>query len=131
RLAGVASACIDVSDGLLADLGHVLRASGVGARVDVDRLPASAELLDTLDVEQRRSAQASGGDDYELCFTAQHGSAERVREIAAAADVAVTRVGVVEAGAGVLVVDGDGRKWVAGRAGYQHFGVDGSRHELS
>src|SRR5690606_6797410 len=70
-LAAVAHACVDVSDGLLADLGHICAASGVGATIAVDDLPAS-EALRVLDGdgEQRRRWQASGGDDYELCFTA-------------------------------------------------------------
>ncbi len=67
-LAGYASACIDISDGLLADLGHVLKASGCGARIELAQLPY-ADLLADLDEKSRWNCQLSGGDDYELLFT--------------------------------------------------------------
>ena len=69
RLPGLASACIDLSDGLLADLAHVCHRSGVGAEVELPALPASAGLLQ-LEPATRWPLQACGGDDYELCFTA-------------------------------------------------------------
>ncbi|MDB6163988.1 MAG: thiL, partial [Xanthomonadaceae bacterium] len=81
-LARIAHACIDISDGLLADLGHLCSAGDVAARFDVDALPASATLRALFTDETRRLLQGTGGDDYELCFTAA--SAQR----AAIADLA-------------------------------------------
>src|SRR5690606_21735958 len=81
-LAGVASAAIDISDGVLADLGHVGHASGVGARIELDMLPASDALRDAFDAKARRVLQATGGDDYELCFTVAPGQRSDVMSIA-------------------------------------------------
>ena len=69
-LVGVATAAIDVSDGLFADLGRLLTASGVGAEIDIGQLPISAALAENFAVERQRSFALGGGDDYELCFTA-------------------------------------------------------------
>lgn len=119
-LAGLAHACIDVSDGLLADLGHVAGASRVAMDVEVDRLPASAALAG-LDAEARRIAQATGGDDYELAFTAPADAAPAVEEAARAAGTPVTRIGRVRAGGGVQAVTYDARPWNPPRAGHVHF----------
>src|SRR3546814_15477393 len=92
-LAGLASARVDVSDGLLADLGHVCAARGVGAEIDLDALPASAALA-AFDPDQRHVLQCSGGDAYELTFTATR---ERARESVGSgkrAAVSVTASGV-------------------------------------
>lgn len=121
-LAGVASACIDVSDGLLADLGHLATASGVAARINVDILPASPALAALeLDHGLRRVLQATGGDDYELCFTAPPRQRDAVAAAAAVAGVAVARIGSVHAGSGVQAVDAAGAPWAPPRAGYVHF----------
>lgn len=124
-LGGLADACIDLSDGLLADLGHVCVASGVGARIDVDALPGSPALEGACpDREARRALQAGGGDDYELCFTAAAARRELVAHAAAAAGVPVVRIGSIVAGEGVLAFDAQGMPWQAARAGYAHFGED-------
>ncbi len=121
-LAGIAAAGIDVSDGLLADLEHVAFASGLGIEVDAGSLPVSAALA-ALDVPagQRREWQASGGDDYELCFSAAPADAPRVEAAARGAGVAVTRIGRMVAGAGVRAMV-EGREWRPGQSGYRHFG---------
>lgn len=122
RLAGIAHACIDISDGLLADLGHVCRASRVGAQIDVDALPASEALLQTFDIETRRELQTAGGDDYELCFTAPKTARLAVQDAMHASDLPVTRLGRITGDAGKLVLrDGDGIEWLSPRAGYVHF----------
>ena len=122
-LAGVATACIDVSDGLVADLGHICAASGVGVRLDVDVLPGSGLLRGHVPAEALRTLQATGGDDYELCFTLPAGSAATAAAAsdAAATGVEVTRVGVVVEGQGVEAFDRDGRPWRPTSAGHQHF----------
>ncbi|HTL14387.1 MAG TPA: AIR synthase-related protein, partial [Thermomonas sp.] len=121
-LRGVASDCIDVSDGLLADLGHLCAASGVGAEVEIDALPASEALRAAFDGDARRALQAAGGDDYELCFTAPAAARGAVEAAAAAASTRVTRIGRIVAAPGVQARDAAGAPWRAGRAGYQHFG---------
>jgi thiamine-monophosphate kinase len=120
-LRGIASACIDVSDGLLADLGHACVASGAGAELDADALPMSSALTAAFDRATCRDLALAGGDDYELCFTAP---AERQTEIAAAlaqAGCRATRVGRIVAGSGVRALDAAGNPIAPGRAGWEHF----------
>jgi thiamine-monophosphate kinase len=120
-LRGIASACIDVSDGLLADLGHVCRASGVATELDADALPVSAELRAQFDEAACLGFAMTGGDDYELCFTAP---AERESEIAAALAHAGCRtacIGRVVAGSGVRVLDANGGRIDTPYAGWEHF----------
>ncbi|HEY0504357.1 MAG TPA: thiamine-phosphate kinase [Lysobacter sp.] len=120
-LVDVAHACIDVSDGLLADLGHVCRGSGVGAEVGLDRLPASDALRCAFDEAARRTLQAAGGDDYELCFTAPAELRDEVERAGRASAVAVTCIGRIVEGEGVRAMTADGQPWQPGRSGYQHF----------
>jgi thiamine-monophosphate kinase len=120
-LAGVAHAAIDVSDGLLADLSHVCDASGVGAELDVDALPASTALHACFDEAARRELQAGGGDDYELCFTATADRRDAIERIARDTAVGVVRVGRIVAGTGVDARRVDGGEWRSMRAGYVHF----------
>src|SRR3546814_16281289 len=99
---------------------HVCAASGVGAEIDLDALPASAALA-AFDPDQRHVLQCSGGDDYELCFTATR---ERCDEIAGAdAGVAMTRIGRIVAGDAVVVFAGDGSPWQSPRRGVEREGV--------
>jgi len=120
-LAAAAHACIDLSDGLLADLGHVCTASGVGAIVELDALPASPMLAARFNSEARQVLQASGGDDYELCFTAAPMQRDAIAQWARVHDVAITRIGRIVAGETVNCVDAHGQPWHAPRSGYVHF----------
>lgn len=106
-LRGVATSAIDVSDGLLGDLAHVLRRSVLGAEVDVDTLPRSAELH-AMPREIQRTCTLAGGDDYELVFTAAPARAEQVRAAARSAQVGVTRIGRVVGESGLRLVDASG-----------------------
>ncbi|HET8941337.1 MAG TPA: thiamine-phosphate kinase [Rudaea sp.] len=120
-LRGQASACIDVSDGLVADLGHLCSASGVGAQIDVDALPASPALLRLFDADARRELQLGGGDDYELCFTANvQGAPNLLGDIARSGCVA-TRIGRIVATPGVQVLDNHGNTIALGHSGWEHF----------
>lgn len=121
RLGDLASACIDLSDGLLADLGHVCAASGVGAEVDIDALPASPALAAAFAGDARRHMQAAGGDDYELCFTAPPDACKRILAQASQADVPVTQIGRIIAGSGVRAMLADGDEWRPAHRGYAHF----------
>ncbi|WP_213437568.1 MULTISPECIES: thiamine-phosphate kinase [Lysobacteraceae] len=119
-LGGLAHAAIDVSDGLLADLGHVCVASDVGAELEVDALPASEALREAFDAEARRALQATGGDDYELCFTALPAQRDAIVAAAREAGVDVHRIGRIVERRGVVALSG-GQPWTSSRAGYTHF----------
>ncbi len=122
-LAGIASACIDVSDGLLADLGHICRASRIGAVLDVDALPASDALRRAFDRQTVRTLQSAGGDDYELCFTAPKTARLALESALCACDVSATRIGRITAETEVIHLhDADGAAWSPPRRGYEHFG---------
>jgi thiamine-monophosphate kinase len=120
RLRGVASSAIDVSDGLLGDLGHVLRRSAVGARLDADALPRSAQLA-ALPPAVQLECLLHGGDDYELLFTAAPERQAEVRAAAQAAGVRVSCIGRIEPGHELVVTDGRGRALQVERGGFDHF----------
>ncbi|MFT4196376.1 MAG: AIR synthase-related protein, partial [Pseudoxanthomonas sp.] len=119
-LLGLAHACIDVSDGLLADLGHVCARSGVGARIEREALPLSAALA-RFDPELRWPWQLAGGDDYELCFTAPASAHDAIARAMDLIGQQATPIGRIVEGSGVAVLDAAGRPWQPPRAGYAHF----------
>lgn len=117
---GLAHAALDISDGLVGDLGHILNASKVGATLDLDALPAGP-VLARQPRELRRRFSAAGGDDYELCFTAPAAQHAAIVAAGARCGTAVTRVGRIEAEAGLRMVDGDGRPLELDLRGWDHF----------
>ncbi len=119
-LRGLASAAIDLSDGLVGDLGHVLRRSGVGASIQVDTLPLSPVLARQSRALQLECALA-GGDDYELLFSAPPSAEAGVLAAAAAAGVAVRRIGRIEAAAGLRLLDAAGAELALAVQGFDHF----------
>ena len=118
--AGLAHAAIDISDGLVGDLGHILKASQVGATLDVDALPAGP-VLARQEPGLRRSYTLAGGDDYELCFTAPAASREAIAALAARCATPVTRVGSIEAKAGLRLVDASGAPLDLALRSFDHF----------
>jgi len=125
RLRGVATAAIDVSDGLTGDLQHILDASGAGAAIDVARIPRSPCLDAMLGSAARAEALAcmlGGGDDYELCFTAAASSGDAVAAIARAVDVTLTRIGSITAASGLAVRDERGVPLPSLPRSFDHFG---------
>jgi thiamine-monophosphate kinase len=108
-LAEVASAAIDVSDGLLADLGHLCEASACGAVVELEKVPLSRALLEVFSRDAAQAYALGGGDDYELCFSASPADAERVREAVRDSRTEVHRIGRLTQGGGVVCMrDGHG-----------------------
>ena len=116
-----ASACIDVSDGLLADLGHICAASGVGAEIEAALLPRSSALLDRFDDARPRDFALSGGDDYELCFTVPPQRVASVQADLAKLGCGATRIGRIVEGEGVRVRDADGQWLEPAQQGWDHF----------
>jgi thiamine-monophosphate kinase len=123
RLAGIAHAMCDVSDGLVADLEHICEASGVGARVALPALPLSAAAGILVFAEERVSAAAlaTGGDDYELLFTAPPEADPGIEALSAVLALRITAIGEIERGAGVRLVDAAGGVIPVAAAGYRHF----------
>jgi thiamine-monophosphate kinase len=119
-LRGIATSAIDLSDGLVGDLGHVLARSRVGATVDADALPKS-EVLAAQPVERRREFGLAGGDDYELLFSAPPTREREVIAAAAQAGCGATRIGRIDAEPGLRLVDGAGQALRLALAGYDHF----------
>ena len=127
-LRGVASSAIDVSDGLLGDLGHILKASGVGACVDAtvatNLLAASARQVGAtadFDAQTLMQCALAGGDDYELVFTAPPAQQAAVQAAAQASGTRATRIGRVEPAPGLRVVDGQGQPVAQHFASFDHF----------
>lgn len=120
-LRGIAHSAIDVSDGLLADLGHILRASHVGAVLEFARVPVAAVTQSYLENPVARECVLAGGDDYELCFTAPLDQHDAVLAAGVQAGVAVTRVGRITPLAGLQVLDAQGGAMTIDKTGYDHF----------
>ncbi|HCK82469.1 MAG TPA: thiamine-phosphate kinase [Candidatus Competibacter sp.] len=120
-LRGIASAAIDISDGLAQDLGHILERSGVGARLEVDRLPLSPALLAGSDRRAALAVALSGGDDYELCFTAPPERVARLESTALGWDCRCTRIGAITAEPGLRLVGAESSAFHLERLGYDHF----------
>ena len=121
-LVGVATCAIDVSDGLVADLGHLCEESGVAARINADAVPLSAAARRAIDGGEAAIADlVTGGDDYELLFCAPPAERGAIEALGRRLELAVSRIGTIEHGQGVTVVDADGRPLALGRTGYQHF----------
>ncbi|MGF1592936.1 MAG: thiamine-phosphate kinase [Kiloniellaceae bacterium] len=119
---GLARSAIDVSDGLAADLGHLLAASGVGAEVELAAVPVGAAAEAALQVlAAPRQAVLAGGDDYELLFAAGPDQAAAVTALAGELGVAIARIGRVRAGGGLAVLDAAGREVTLDKPGWTHF----------
>jgi thiamine-monophosphate kinase len=120
-LRGIASAAIDLSDGLLGDLGHLLERSSLGAVIDADALPFG-ETLASQPLAIRRELALNGGDDYELCFTAAPALRDRVQAAARQSGVAVTRIGYITADPSLRVTDAGGDAVAVTSRSFDHFG---------
>jgi thiamine-monophosphate kinase len=122
QLRGIAASAADVSDGLLADLGHILERSHVGAEIDFESLPRSAALKACPDQKLAAQCLVAGGDDYELVFSAGMPQREAVLAAGLAANIQVTRIGRIVPGGPVPVLqDAAGRPMQVDSIGFDHF----------
>jgi thiamine-monophosphate kinase len=121
-LRGVAHACIDISDGLLADLGHLLQAGGVGAIVETAQLPQSSTFARDVEADVMQALQLSGGDDYELCFVAAATQRDEIESRLAQQETSATRIGRIVSGSGIVLRDAQGQLVAAPLRGWNHFG---------
>ena len=119
-LRSIATSAIDVSDGLVGDLGHILDASNVGARIDVGAVPVSTILAEQTGETQYRCALA-GGDDYELCFTAPADRGESIEQLALSLGLRLTRIGRIVKEPGLSLLDCDGNPASFSLKAYDHF----------
>ena len=120
-LRGLATSAIDISDGLLADLGHILECSKTGAAIQLEALPLSPAIREMLGQPLGRHCALAGGDDYELCFTAPSGRRNTVAKIADTLGLPLTCIGSIETGNSCTVRDGKGNVIQTGESGFDHF----------
>ncbi len=120
---GMATAMIDVSDGTLADLGHLLKLSGCGARLFLDRLPLSPEYLWRVPElkDDFFSRALSGGEDYELLFTAPAEREEEIAALAASLNLPMTVIGEISRAPGLIIISPDGSSHIPASRGFDHF----------
>lgn len=119
KLRHIASAALDISDGLVADCAHICAASGVGAVLDVEALPLS-EAVQSLPLEVAREYALSGGDDYQLCFTVPPENMPELAMLIARGELQATLIGRMVVGAGVQLLL-DGEPFFVARKGFEHF----------
>jgi thiamine-monophosphate kinase len=120
-LRGMATSAIDISDGLIADLGHICRLSGVGATVELGSIPVSEIGARHFNDDAGLTAIVAGGDDYELCFTAPANSRESIEDLTDVLGVPLTRIGQIKRGKGVSLLGADGKPMKIDGRGYDHF----------
>lgn len=119
-LRGIAHAAIDISDGLMGDLGHILKRSGTGALINADALPCGPALMQQ-PLVTRRAYALNGGDDYELCFSAPPGLREAVRTAALDSATPVARIGCITAETELVVTDANGQALKIFADSFDHF----------
>ena len=117
ELLNLASSCIDVSDGLEQDLSHILKHSAVGAQLDLEAIPLSAEVSNYINTSENWCVALAGGDDYELCFTANVDQCASIEQLGKTLGVSLTRIGVITQTPGLKYSDGFNQSC----ASYQHF----------
>ncbi len=120
-LVGVANAAIDISDGLLSDLGHICQASGVGATLYMDNLPCSQAVHDHIKVNDDWSLPLSAGDDYELCVTIPPEKRAEAEQRAVNFECGLTQIGRIEAAPGIRCLRANGQQLQPPSSGYEHF----------
>ena len=120
-LASIVSAGIDISDGMLADLGHLCRSSGTGAEINLSAVPVSDLLKQRLTEQGALAMAMTAGDDYELLFTAPHDNEQLVLALSQTIGVPIHCIGTVTSGNKVICLDTEGAEITFDKDGYQHF----------
>ena len=118
RLSGIATACMDLSDGLMTDLPRLLRCSQLRAHIEAEKLPISGALREFAATEETYRMALAGGDDYELCFTVPPKAEHRLEALSG--EPQLTRIGNLLQGEG-LILTRDGAVWEPPEAGFHHF----------
>ncbi len=121
-LGPLVSAMIDCSDGLFADLGHILERSACGAEIMLSSIPVSESLQSIASDDQSRTAMLNGGDDYELIFCAPASAKDEILSLANIHDCPVTQIGEITEASGLRVINDDGHELNVFESGYRHFG---------
>jgi thiamine-monophosphate kinase len=121
RLRGLANSLIDISDGLVAEIGHLAETDSLGAEIAAWELPLSKELVKSAGEDIAISMALFSGDDYELCFTADPADSGEIKAVSDSIDVPMTRIGVVTDGGEIVIRDSKGELMDFGDAGYEHF----------
>jgi thiamine-monophosphate kinase len=120
QLLGIANAMIDISDGLVSDLGHIVNCSQVGAEIYLAQLPQS-QVMQGIAADQALALMLAAGDDYELCFTVPENKLARLEQLRQSIDVPITAIGTIQASPGVKLLQADGNEYKLNSSGYQHF----------
>lgn len=121
---GIVSAAIDLSDGLLGDLGHITEDSNVGAEIDIPQLPLSRAMKECVAPDQQVRLALTGGDDYELCLTVDPQRCEELEAAVSALEVPLTRIGEIVSTHGIICLDAQGEPVDPGGHSYSHFEAD-------
>ncbi len=123
ELVGVATSAIDVSDGLLKDIGHITRMSKVGAVINYNDIPCERELQSLRGQKEIQALLLSGGEDYEIAFTAPHRQTKKIMKIAEKLEVPCAKIGRIKVGSDVSVYDKKGNEMIISDMGFDHFKV--------
>jgi thiamine-monophosphate kinase len=121
QLRGLAKSLIDISDGLIAEVGHLAETSSLGAEIAAWELPLSKELIESAGEDNARHMALFSGDDYELCFTANPADYDAIKAVSDLVDLPMTRIGVATDDGKIVIRDSKGEPMKFGGAGYEHF----------
>ena len=121
RLRGLAKSLIDISDGLVAEIGHLAETNSLGAEIAAWELPLSKELVESAGQDSAIRMALFSGDDYELCFTADPQDSDEIKAVSDSLDLPMTRIGVVTDDGKIIIRDTKGKPMRFSGAGYEHF----------
>ena len=121
QLIGIANACIDISDGLLADLKHILKSSDKGALVYVNQIPIDQNMIKEIGLNDALKFALTGGDEYELCFTVPKQNLEKLKILSKHLNLFITQIGEIIKTPEIRLEDAKGQAYTVDHFGYQHF----------